>query len=353
MGALPGFTGLWELNFVHSHPAMVCLCGRTIFKNLLSLIDDSAHLSYRIWQQFPADELYNEISAYNTFGSMLSSLSRPQAKASITLLRSRFAGFLDVVDLKDDAEQALGNFLTSEGVLLKPDPAQPHYYMASPLVDGLIRNKLIPQLFPGSPSSAPPLQDEGRGLHVLGTLIESLKFFDKTLIHLAASHSYKTSKVRIPSLPNGRVPRESVYDTELMRILSNWLRNRHNWTVIGQWHLQNDMKKHRYSDIVIKNEDNPSIVLELLATGEPGFVKSHIQKTPEYMALLSGKEAWVVHFTCQQDYNPVWQSDEELSGGVNVVHFAHDLEFKQVVMSTRWKDRGGNVHQENKQLLVV
>jgi len=93
------------------------------------------------------------------------------------------------VDLKDDAEQDLVKFL-------KPGPVRPHYHMASPLVDGLIRNKLIPQLFPDSPSSAPPLRDEGKSLRVLGTLIESLKFFDKTLIHLAASHPHKTSKGR-------------------------------------------------------------------------------------------------------------------------------------------------------------
>ena len=332
---------------------MVCLCGRTIFKNLLPLIDHSANLSYQIWQQYPANELYEDIAAYNTFGFMLASLCRLEARDSMTLLRSRFVGFLEDVILQNPAEADAANFLTSEGVLLKPDPARPHYHMASPLVDGLIRNKLIPRLFPDSPSSTPPLQDEGEGLHVLNTLIESLKFFDKTLIRLAAQNSYKKLKIKIPSVFNGQVPRESVYDTELLRILSNWLRNRYDWTVIGQWHLQNDMKKHKYSDIVIKKEENPSIVLELLATGDTGSVKSHIQRTPEYMALLSATEAWVVHFTCEQNYHPVWQSDVELSAGVNVVHFAHDLEFKKVVMSMRWKDHAGNVHQEDKQSLII
>jgi len=332
---------------------MVCLCGRTVFKNLLSLLDsDLANVSYRNWQQFPANELYYEISAYNTFGSMLISLARPQAAAAVTLLRSRFLGFLDEVELKGDVEQDLADFLTSKGALLKPDPVQHYYRMASPLLDGLIRNTLIPRKFPDSPSSVqvPPLEDGGKGLHVLGILIESLKFFDKALIRLAPDHSYKKSKVKILSVPDGYVPRESVYDTELMRILSNWLRNRYNWTVTGQWNLQTHMKKH---NIVIKSEDNPMIVLELLATEDTSFVRSHIQKTPEYMALLSVNEVWVVHFTCERDYHPIWQSDVELSGGINVVHFAHDLDFTNVVMSTRWKDRAGNIQHEDRRLLTV
>ena len=333
---------------------MVCLCGRTVFKNLRSLLDsDSANVSYQSWQQFPANELYKEISAYNTFGSMVVSLTRPRAGTAVTLLRSSFVGFLDPVELKNDAERDLADFLTSEGALLKPDPVQHYYYMASPLLDGFIRTMVIPRVFPDSPSSIPPLEDDGNGLHVLGILIESLKFFDKALIRLAASRSYKKSKVKIPDVPDDHVPRESVYDTELMRILSNWLRNRHNWTVTGQWHLQTHMKKHKYSDIVIEREDDPTIVLELLATGDTNLVQSHIQKTPEYMALLPANEAWVVHFTCERDYHPIWQSEKELLGGVNVVHFAHDLDFTNVVMSTRWKDRAGNIQREDGRLLTV
>jgi hypothetical protein len=332
---------------------MVCLCGRTIFKNLRSLLDsDLLNVSYGNWQRFPVNELYNEILAYNTFSSMLISLARPQAAAAVTLLRSSFVGFLDEVQLNDHVEQNLADFLTSEGALWKPDSVRPYYCMASPLLDGFIRTTLIPSQFPDSPSSVPPLEDGGRGPHVLGILIESLKFFDKDLICLAVSRSYKTSKVKIPGVPDSRVPRESVYDTELMRILSNWLRHRYNWTVTGQWHLQTHMKNHKYSDIVIKRKDDPTIVLELLATGDTSFVRSHIQKTPEYMALLSTKEAWVVHFTCERDYHPIWQSDVELSGGVNVVHFAHDLDFTNVVMSTRWKDRAGNIHHEARRLTV-
>ena len=331
---------------------MVCLCGRVVFRNLRSLVvRESGNIPYRNWQRIPAGELYEEISAYNTFGSMLRSLARPEALAAVALLRSNFVGFLGEVEVSL-ADQDLADFLTSEGALLRSNTVLPYYSMASPLLDGLIRNRLIPKIFLASPSSVLPLEDGENGVHVLGILIESLKFFDKALIRLAYSSSYKTSKAKISGVGDGHVPRESVYDTELMRILSNWLGNRYSWTVTGQWHLQTDMKKHKYSDIVIKKKDNPTIVLELLATGDTSFVQSHIEKTPEYMALLSANEAWVVHFTCERDYHPIWQSDEELSGGLNVVHFAHDPDFTNMVMSTRWKDRAGNTH-ENRRLLRV
>ena len=38
----------------------------------------------------------------------------------------------------------------------------------------------------------------------------------------------------------------------------------------GQWHLRDHLKKHKYSNNVInKKKKNPTIVFELLATGEP------------------------------------------------------------------------------------
>ncbi|KAM6503752.1 hypothetical protein JOM56_000695 [Amanita muscaria] len=78
---------------------------------------------------------------------------------SLLLLQSHFVGFLEEVELKDQTEEDLANFLTSEGVLLKPDPAKPNYRMASGLVDVLIRTRLIPLKFRDAPSSALPLQN--------------------------------------------------------------------------------------------------------------------------------------------------------------------------------------------------
>ena len=137
------------------------------------------------------------------------------------------------------------------------------------------------------------------------------------------------------------VPRESVYDTELMRILSSWLKTQAAWTVTGQWHLRTTFGKHKYTDVILKKKENPPIVLELLATGDASFVKSHIEKTPEYMDLLSANEGWIVHFTCEDNYCPVWQSDAQLNRGVNVVHFAHNNNFTQWSMWARWMDDTG------------
>ena len=326
---------------------MVCLCGRTISDNLSTLIcHESRTISYNLWQRFPAERLYGTISRHNTFHSMIYSLSRQEASSSVNLLRSRFAGFLGDVTLTAKKAEEDADTLTSEGVLLRPDPDMACYRMASPLVDGLIRNQLIPDKLPNAPSSRLPLQHTGDA-DVLGIFVESLKFFDKDLILDASSISYKTPKVKIRSY-GCHVPRESVYDTELMRILASWLR-RYDWSVIGQWHLENGSEKHKYSDIVLMKGDQ-TIVLELLATGEPSSVKSHIQKILQDAALLSANEAWVVHFTRQEDYHPIWQSDTE---SVNVVHFAHDLGFTNVVMSARWTDCAGEIQQVVGKLLPL
>ena len=319
---------------------MVCLCGRTIDQNMETLVDpQSKTISYPSWQRFPAEDLYREISLYGTFRSMIVSLKRAEVSSCVDLLRSHFTGFLGDVTLTDEQEIMDADTLTSEGVLFKPNPAIACYRMASPLVDGLIRNQLIPIIFRDAPSSFLPRQPSG-DVDVLGVLIESLKFFDKALILNALSWSYKKPKVKISTSHGCDVPRENVYDTELMRILANWLQKL-SWSVVGQWHSENNLRRHKYSDIVLK-KDSHTIVLELLATGEPSSVQSHIEKTLEYAALLSANQAWVVHFTRQEDYNPIWQSDVN----VNVVHFAHDPGFTNVVMSARWTDSAGEIHQE-------
>ncbi len=117
-----------------------------------------------------------------------------------------------------------------------------------------------------------------------------------------------------------------------------------------QWHLEDDSKRDKYSDIVLK-KGSRTIVLELLATGEPSSVRSHIQKTPVHAALLSANEAWVVHFTRQEDYQPIWQSDTDLSKNINLVHFAHDLKFTNVVMNACWKNCAGEIQRVEGMLL--
>jgi hypothetical protein len=322
---------------------MVCLCGHTISRHLELLLNhDSRRVSFQNWQQFHTVKLNSEISKYKTFRSMVDLLLRVESRAAVTLLRSHFVGHFDLVKVAgDDVKRA--NFLTSEGVLLRPDIAEPCFRMASPLLDGLIRDHVIHTTFRNAPSVVPSTRDNDAALNALDVLKESVRFFDKDLIRLAEYRSHKKASVKVPGSID--VPRESVYDTELMRILSNWLQGQYGWTVTGQWHLNNNLKEHKYPDIVIKKSNHLTVVLELLATGDRHSVQSLIEKTPEYMDLLSADEAWVVHFTCQDPYPPVWESPTGLGRWVNVVRFAHDLAFTKVLMSACWQDHAGNIKQ--------
>jgi hypothetical protein len=323
---------------------MVCLCGSTFAKRTDSLLDRKSNtLSYRNWQRLSINFLYNEIYEHATFGSLVDSLLRSHATESVVLLRSRFVGFLDVVKVTQE-QKIHADFLTAEGALVYVSDT--HYRMASPLIDGLIRTKVIPVRFPTAPSTNPPFRKSGESLDILKAVVASLEVFDKELIRLAPSRSHKSSKVIIGGSRGVLVPRESVYDSELMRILSNWLKETSGWTVTGQWHLQTTLGKHKYTYIVVQKDDKPPTVLELVATGDASFVQSHIRKIPEYMDLLSAEEAWVIHFTCEDNYDPIWQSDDELNKGVNVVHFFHDLEFTKVWMMARWRDDTGVRHDD-------
>ena len=329
---------------------MVCLCGRVIANNLQSLLDARV-LTYAKWAHFPTVHLEREIYACNTFRSMVESLRHPDAERPVNLLRTRFLGFLGDV-LVDDEEEDLADFLTSEGVLSRPHPGSLTYRMTSLLVDGLLRRKVIAYKFRNIPPGDPPFSDSKNSLDVLSALTQSFKCFDKQLIRLAADRSFKVSNVKVGGFSKARVPRESVYDTELMRILTNWLRTHQNWTVTGQWHLKTPHQKHKYTDIVLQESDNPPTVLELLATGDQNFVNSHIEKTPEYMTLLKADVAWVIHFTREDNYVPVWQSNTVLDKGVNVVHFYHNSDFTEVTMMARWKDQARVLHTDTQTISI-
>jgi hypothetical protein len=68
------------------------------------------------------------------------------------------------------------------------------------------------------------------------------------------------------------------------------------------------------------------------------------------MDLLHANEGWIVHFTCEDNYQPIWQSDAVLEKGVNVVHFAHDVAFTHMLMWAHWKDATGNTMQDTRTL---
>ena len=127
--------------YLFRHPGMVCLCGMVVFNNLMSLLSDPGRtLSFNNWQKFPITKLYNEILSYNTFRRMLLSLRAGKFRDAVQLYRSRFAGFLEDVEISPQDED-LADFLTSEGVLLRPVASELKYHVTSPLiqVDALVR----------------------------------------------------------------------------------------------------------------------------------------------------------------------------------------------------------------------
>ena len=305
---------------------MVCLCGKILSNNFVSLLDNgSTTISFSKWQRYPIEDLFNEISAYNTFRRMIETLRHDTARAAVKLYQYRFAGFLEAVKVTEDDED-LADFLTSEGVLSRPVLHELKYRVASPLIDALVRIKVIPRQFRNAPS-VPPKEIRPNFLDIPVILIECLKCFDKELIRSAYSDSYKVSTVSVHGSCGTHVPR--VYNTELMRILCNWLKTC-GWSVIGfgQHNTKTANRKHRYSDIVLEKE-GIRIVLELLATRDAAFMKLHIKKTPEYVALHSAVEGWVIHFTCEDPFTP---TQPELSCGVNVIYDSHREDFTNLTL---------------------
>ena len=81
-------------------------------------------------------------------------------------------------------------------------------------------------------------------------------------------------------------------------------------------------------------------------TGDLASVQDYIDKTPAYMALLSASEGWVIHFTCEDNYDPLWQSDALVDAHVNVMHVAHDLDFSHLSVQACWKDVTNEIQYE-------
>jgi hypothetical protein len=83
---------------------------------------------------------------------MVWSLCDAKALPAVQLYRVLFAGYLEEVEVADDQED-LADFLTSEGVLSRPDPSLLKYHAVSPLIDGLLRERVIPSQFPIVPTA--------------------------------------------------------------------------------------------------------------------------------------------------------------------------------------------------------
>jgi hypothetical protein len=338
-----------------SHPGAVCLCGRAMSDHFRDLVDfGTSQLPYQKWLQFSSKNMSDILNAGNiVYKRMIASLLTQEAAEALDLYRSQFAGSLDHVSFASQNNFAsLADFLTAEGVLLRPK-SDAQVYHASPLTDTLIQKFVIPTKFPGTPPSIPPMTENGH-LIVLDVLTEAIRYFDMDHMRMARSNSFKISKVMVTGRRGLLVPRESVYEAELMRILSNWLPPRLKYSVSCQWHLRTDQKQDRYCDIVIWKPQFSTILLELLATGEAHDIKSHIDRILDYKSLLGADEAWVIHFTCEDEYtqNATWQSDDELKAGINVAHVIHDPEFNHIHIAAWWKDALGIAHDKRDVIIM-
>jgi hypothetical protein len=339
-----------------SHPGAVCLYGRAMSNFFPNLVDFKTNrLLYQNWVQFSAKKLPDILNAGPiVFKRMIDSLQSQEATSALNLYRTQFAGSFDFVSFDSENNLAkLADFLTSEGVLLRPDSDAQNYRVVSPMTDTLIRKFVIPTKFPGSPPSIPPKTEDGH-LIVLDVLTEAIRHFDMDHMRNARLNSFKSSKVMVGGGRGMLVPRESVYETELMRILSNWLPPQLKYAVSCQWHLRTDEKEDRYCDVVIWKPQFPTILLELLATCEERDIRSHMDKILGYKSLLCADVAWVIHFTCEDEYtqNATWQSDEELKAGINVAHVVHDLEFTDIRIAARWTD-AGIVHDKRDVIIML
>ncbi|CAG8595198.1 5617_t:CDS:2, partial [Diversispora eburnea] len=199
------------------------------------------------------------------------------------------------------------------------------------------------------PDEDVPLQVNGT-MDVLEVVKSTVSTFDPKTITLGSFRSYKSSNhLLVDSKQNGKVPRESMYDAEMYRILTNWLAKVHGYEVTGQWHLKGICEDggyhHFYCDLTIKKSDDPSpvAVLELLATSSLSKLDEHFERVFDYSDQFKPSEVWVIHFSREDDVvkDPYWPCIRLQERRLNVIHFWYNKNFTNVRMSTRSLDTSG------------
>ncbi|PKC07098.1 hypothetical protein RhiirA5_418669 [Rhizophagus irregularis] len=301
-------------NRTNGHAALVCLCGKAINSDL-------------IW--------------------MIIILQKKKVRPAIELLRSVFLGSFKFVPIYDSEEKKLAEFLTAEGVLMRDETKKNNFRMSSIFVDDLIQRRLIPALYKSAPTCAVPLKKNDT-LDILKILQTAIRFFDKDIISNAFIKSFKVaSTLYVDGQKETQVPQENVYNTELIRILVNWLVRNNGFEVTGQWHMvESHAKKHvhTYSDIVITTQ-RQRIVLELLATATKEDLDEHFERVLEYAEKLSADDIWIVHFTCEDRYATAthkklhWPPDDR----INVIHCFHNRILENVLINVRYVDSSGTI----------
>ncbi|CAG8770299.1 14970_t:CDS:2, partial [Racocetra persica] len=177
---------------------------------------------------------------------------------------------------------------------------------------------VVPETSWFCPDMNMPLQANG-GVNTLEIIKSAVRVFDQKTIALGSTCSYKCSNhLQVESKYDECIPRESVYDAEMYRILHNWL---------------------------AKKPDNPypEAVLEVVATGSISTLKKHFDRVIKYTDQLCPEEVWIVHFSREDSIvsDPYWPSEKLQDRGLNVIHFWHDEGFEDIRMSARFRDATG------------
>ncbi|CAJ0637889.1 2464_t:CDS:2 [Entrophospora sp. SA101] len=211
---------------------------------------------------------------------MINKLKEPHSMEAVKFLRQYLLDAIEFTEVPDQHNHLI-EFLAAEGVLTPADSSLNMVRLSSPLVGTYIKMDVLPELFPHAPQSEIPL-DRYQKLDILKMLQVVVTFFDMDLICLAPLCCFKKATVPVNDKSGRKIPRESTYDQELIRILRNWLVS---YTVTGQWHLtevsQDGDYVHCYIDIVINgNEEN--IVLELVATANQSNLEEHFNHALSY-----------------------------------------------------------------------
>ncbi|GJJ78555.1 hypothetical protein EMPS_10914 [Entomortierella parvispora] len=191
--------------------------------------------------------------------------------------------------------------------------------------------------FPHAPTIQIPRRPDGP-LDILQIIKAVLPFFDRSFMTNVSRWSYKEARhVVVQGSLETLVPRESVYEGELLRILANWLSA--EMQVTNQYHITGTGQSHYFCDVVVDPENNP-IPVELMATGTTTDFEAHVVKTIMYKRLLGATEAWLINFTMEDKYSQhaKWPTDEELKGGLSVIHVCHNQDFSNVQLLAKFSN---------------
>ncbi|KAF9370270.1 hypothetical protein BGX21_005621, partial [Mortierella sp. AD011] len=146
----------------------------------------------------------------------------------------------------------------------------------------------------------PPRRQDG-AFDICKVVTIAASYFNQDILRNAVTRSFKLVKLgRVGGKTLVEVPRESVYQLELARILILWLADEYQLSVTTQWHVSyvtspGSKLQHKYCDIIITSPSNsrhPMVLLELLASGTKDELKEHFERTSPSLKTKSLKFGW-------------------------------------------------------------